>query len=119
MLRFCHLLLRPYRNRCSGLHDRNITKTWCKILQPVIELLVGIPSVVYGFIGLQVVVPFVRSIFGGTGFGILSGVFVLFVMILPTVTFMTVDSLRAVPRHYREASLVWELPAGRRFGVLF
>ncbi|HEM4667582.1 TPA: phosphate ABC transporter permease subunit PstC [Streptococcus suis] len=80
-------------------------KRGAKILQPVIELLVAIPSVVYGFIGLQVVVPFVRSIFGGTGFGILSGVFVLFVMILPTVTFMTVDSLRAVPRHYREASL--------------
>ncbi|HEL1640312.1 phosphate ABC transporter permease subunit PstC [Streptococcus suis] len=80
-------------------------KRGAKILQPVIELLVGIPSVVYGFIGLQIVVPFVRSIFGGTGFGILSGVFVLFVMILPTVTFMTVDSLRAVPRHYREASL--------------
>ncbi|HEL1934837.1 TPA: phosphate ABC transporter permease subunit PstC [Streptococcus suis] len=80
-------------------------KRGAKILQPVIELLVGIPSVVYGFIGLQVVVPFVRSIFGGTGFGILSGVFVLFVMILPTVTFMTVGSLRAVPRHYREASL--------------
>ncbi|WP_201326803.1 phosphate ABC transporter permease subunit PstC [Streptococcus suis] len=80
-------------------------KRGAKILQPVIELLVGIPSVVYGFIGLQVVVPFVRSIFGGTGFGILSGVFVLFVMILPTVTFMTVDSLRAVPRHYRKASL--------------
>lgn len=80
-------------------------KRGAKILQPVIELLVGIPSVVYGFIGLQVVVPFVRSIFSGTGFGILSGVFVLFVMILPTVTFMTVDSLRAVPRHYREASL--------------
>ena len=58
-----------------------------KILQPAIELLVGIPSVVYGFIGLQVVVPFVRSMFGGTGFGILSGIFVLFVMILPTVTF--------------------------------
>ena len=38
-------------------------------------------------------------------FGILSGVFVLFVMILPTVTFMTTDSLRAVPRHYREASM--------------
>ncbi|HFI0077692.1 TPA: phosphate ABC transporter permease subunit PstC [Streptococcus suis] len=80
-------------------------KRGARILQPVIELLVGIPSVVYGFIGLQVVVPFVRSIFGGTGFGILSGVCVLFVMILPTVTFMTVDSLRAVPRHYREASL--------------
>lgn len=80
-------------------------KYGAKLLQPAIELLTGIPSVVYGFIGLQVIVPFVRSIFGGTGFGILSGVCVLFVMILPTVTFMTVDSLKAVPRHYKEASL--------------
>lgn len=80
-------------------------KYGAKILQPAIEFLTGIPSVVYGFIGLQVIVPFVRSIFGGTGFGILSGVCVLFVMILPTVTFMTVDSLKAVPRHYKEASL--------------
>ncbi|OTN76094.1 phosphate ABC transporter, permease PstC [Enterococcus sp. 8G7_MSG3316] len=76
-----------------------------KVLQPVIELLVGIPSVVYGFIGLSVVVPAVRSVFGGTGFGILAGTFVLFIMILPTVTTMTVDALRSVPRHYREASL--------------
>jgi len=76
-----------------------------KILQPVIELLVGIPSVVYGFIGLSVVVPFIRGIFGGTGFGILAGTFVLFVMILPTVTSMAVDALRAVPSHYRSASL--------------
>ena len=71
----------------------------------LLSALVATPSVVYGFIGLQVVVPFVRLIFGGTGFGILSGTFVLFVMILPTVTFMTTDTLRAVPRHYREASL--------------
>lgn len=76
-----------------------------KILQPVIELLVGIPSVVYGFIGLTVVVPFIRNIFGGTGFGILSATCVLFVMILPTVTSMAVDALNSVPRHYREASL--------------
>ena len=80
-------------------------KSGKKILQPVIELLVGIPSVVYGFIGLTVVVPFVRSLFGGTGFGILSSTLVLFVMILPTVTSMSVDALNAVPRHYREASL--------------
>ena len=76
-----------------------------KILQPVIELLVGIPSVVYGFIGLTTVVPLVRHFFGGTGFGILAGTFVLFVMILPTVTSMTVDSLKSVPRYYREAAL--------------
>lgn len=80
-------------------------KSGTKILQPVIELLVGIPSVVYGFIGLSVIVPAVRSVFGGTGFGILAGSFVLFIMILPTVTTMTVDVLKAVPRHYREASL--------------
>ncbi|GAB6092602.1 phosphate ABC transporter permease subunit PstC [Furfurilactobacillus curtus] len=80
-------------------------KNGAKILQPVTELLVGIPSVVYGFIGLSVVVPFVRHTFGGSGFGILSGTFVLFVMILPTVTSMTADTLKSVPRYYREASL--------------
>lgn len=69
------------------------------------ELLVGIPSVVYGFIGLSVVVPTMRHIFGGSGFGILAGTCVLFIMILPTVTSMTVDALKSVPRHYREASL--------------
>ena len=87
----------------AAIFMTEISPKGAKFLQPAIELLVGIPSVVYGFIGLQVVVPFVRLIFGGTGFGILSGTFVLFVMILPT--FMTTDTLRAVPRHYREASL--------------
>lgn len=76
-----------------------------KLLQSVTELLVGIPSVVYGFIGLNVVVPFVREHFGGSGYGILSGAFVLFVMVLPTITSLTVDSLRAVPSHYQAASL--------------
>src|SRR5699024_8078443 len=81
------------------------SKKMKKILQIVIELLVGIPSVVYGFIGLNVVVPFIRENFGGTGYGILAGAVVLFVMILPTVTSLTVDSLKAVPKHYRSASL--------------
>ena len=76
-----------------------------KFMQSVIELLVGIPSVVYGFICLTVVVPFVRDHFGGSGYGILSGSFVLFVMVLPTITSMTVDSLRAVPKYYKSASL--------------
>lgn len=80
-------------------------KTGTKILQPVLELLVGIPSVVYGFIGLTVVVPAIRTVFGGSGFGILSGTFVLFVMVLPTITSMTVDSLVSVPKDYRLASL--------------
>ena len=90
----------------AALFMTEISPKWGrKILQPVIELLVGIPSVVYGFIGLTIVVPFVRKIAGGSGFGILAGSFVLFVMILPTITSMSVDALRAVPRYYREASL--------------
>ena len=80
-------------------------KRGAKILGPVTELLVGIPSVVYGFIGLSVIVPVMRHLFGGSGFGILAGAMVLFVMILKTVTSMTVDTLKSVPRHYRESSL--------------
>lgn len=75
-----------------------------KILQPVIELLVGIPSVVYGLIGLSVIVPFVRQ-FGGTGFGVLSSSLVLSIMILPTMTSLTVDALASVPNHYRQGAL--------------
>ena len=80
-------------------------KNGAKFLQPVIELLVGIPSVVYGFIGLTVVVPVIRRLFGGTGSGILAGTIVLFVMVLPTITSLSVDALRAVPAYFRSASL--------------
>ncbi|MDH5104886.1 phosphate ABC transporter permease subunit PstC [Lentilactobacillus diolivorans] len=80
-------------------------KRGTKVLQPVIELLVGIPSVVYGFIGLSVIVPLIRHTFGGTGFGILAGVVVLFVMVLPTITSLSIDSIKAVPMYYRSASL--------------
>ncbi|WP_369922502.1 MULTISPECIES: phosphate ABC transporter permease subunit PstC [unclassified Sporosarcina] len=76
-----------------------------RIMQPVIELLVGIPSVVYGFIGLSVVVPFLREMFPGSGFGIAAGTIVLSVMILPTVTSLALDAIQSVPRSLREASL--------------
>lgn len=99
------LLATPFAIGAAIFMTEISPSTGKKVLQPVVELLVGIPSVVYGFIGLTVIVPFVRSIFGGTGFGILSATFVLFVMILPTVTSMAVDALNSVPRHYREASL--------------
>ncbi|WP_040286439.1 MULTISPECIES: phosphate ABC transporter permease subunit PstC [Sporosarcina] len=75
------------------------------ILQPVIELLVGIPSVVYGFIGLSVVVPLLRDHVSGSGFGIAAGTIVLSVMILPTVTSLAFDAIQSVPRQLREASL--------------
>lgn len=80
------------------------SKKGSRFLQSVMELLVGIPSVVYGFLGLTIIVPFIRNVFGGTGFGILSATLVLFVMVLPTITSLTVDSLKAVPNHYRKAS---------------
>lgn len=80
-------------------------KRGARFLQVVIELLVGIPSVIYGLIGLAVVVPAMRIMYGGTGFGILAGAVVLFVMVLPTITSLTVDALKAVPSHYRQASL--------------
>ena len=80
-------------------------KRGAKIMQPIVELLVGIPSVVYGVIGLTVIVPTIRWCFGGSGFGILAGTLVLFVMVLPTVISMTVDTLKSVPAHYRESAL--------------
>lgn len=76
-----------------------------RFLQPVTEILVGIPSVVYGFVGLTVLVPFLRSMFEGTvGFGLLAGVLVLSIMILPTVISISVDTLQSVPKQLREGS---------------
>ena len=74
------------------------------ILQPVIELFVGIPSVVYGWEGLNVIVPFVRNIFGGYGMSVLAGGIVLSIMMFPTITSVMVDSLKAIPPYLNEAS---------------
>lgn len=80
-----------------------------KVFQPLVELLVGIPSVVYGLLGLTIIVACVRNVAGAmgqtiTGFGIFSSAVVLAVMILPTVTSLSIDALAAVPREYREGS---------------
>ncbi len=75
-----------------------------KILKPVIELLAGIPSVVYGFIGIVILVPLVRELLGGTGFSVLTSAIVLGIMILPTIVSISYDSLVAVPQIYREGS---------------
>ncbi|MEA3397337.1 MAG: phosphate ABC transporter permease subunit PstC [Chloroflexota bacterium] len=77
------------------------------IVRPAVELLAGIPSVVYGLFGLVVLVPLVRHIpiSGNTGFGLLSASIVLAVMILPTITNIAEDAIRAVPRDYREGAL--------------
>lgn len=89
----------------SAIFMTELTKKWGqRILQPVIEILVGIPSVVYGLIGLSVIVPFMRNTFGGSGFSLLSGALVVAIMVLPTVTSIAADSIRAVPDKLREAS---------------
>ncbi|MBD2846496.1 phosphate ABC transporter permease subunit PstC [Paenibacillus sp. IB182496] len=75
-----------------------------KFLQPVIELLAGIPSVVYGFVGLSVIVPLFRDIFPGQGIGIAAGALVLSVMILPTITTIATDALAALPSGLKEGS---------------
>lgn len=75
-----------------------------RILQPTIELLSGIPSVVYGYIGLSVLVPFIREYFGGLGFSLLAGVMVLSVMVIPTIVSMSVDSLRSLAPQLKEAA---------------
>ena len=76
-----------------------------KILRPTIQTLAGIPSVVYGFFGLIVLVPFMRVQFGGTGFSMLTASIVLTVMILPIIVSVSEDAIRSVPYEYKEASL--------------
>ncbi len=75
------------------------------VLKPTIELLAGIPSVVYGFIGIVVLSPFIRIHLGGSGLSILTASIVLGIMILPTVISVSVDALLAVPHSYKEGSI--------------
>lgn len=76
-----------------------------KFLKPVVELLAGIPSVVYGFYGLVVLVPFVREVFGGQGTSIFTASLLLGIMILPTIIGVSEAALRAVPNSYYEGAL--------------
>ena len=81
------------------------TQSTKSVMKPLIELLAAIPSVVFGFLGVVILVPFIRETFGGTGFSVLSAATVLGVMILPTIISISFDSLQAVPQAYREGAL--------------
>jgi phosphate transport system permease protein len=94
-----------------------------QLLRPAVELLVGIPSVVYGLVGILLVVPRVREI-GGTGYSIVAASIVLMAMVLPTIISISEDAIRAVPKAYKEGALavgathwqtIWHvlLPAAR------
>jgi phosphate transport system permease protein len=94
------------------------------VLRPTIQLLAAIPSVIYGFWGLIVLVPLIRDTLGGPGLSVLAGSLVLGIMILPTIISISEDSLRALPRTFKEGALslgathwqtIWRvlLPASR------
>ena len=74
-------------------------------LRQSIELLAGIPSIIFGLFGIAVVVPFVRNVFGGNGYSILAASIILAIMILPTIINVSEVSIRAVPGSLREASV--------------
>ena len=88
-----------------------------KPLKAGIDLMAGIPSVVYGFFGLVVIVPFVRDNFGGRGFSVLTASILLGLMILPTIISVAESSLRAVPQSYYEGALA--LGASHERSVFF
>ena len=75
------------------------------IVRPAIQLLAGIPSVVYGFVGIVVLVPLIREHLGGPGLSVLAASVILGVMVLPTVISISQDALEAVPRAYKEGAL--------------
>lgn len=80
-------------------------KSLYKILKPAIDLMAGIPSVVYGFFGLVVIVPIMHNLFGGSGKSILTASILLGIMILPTIISVSESALAAVPKSYYEGAL--------------
>lgn len=82
-----------------------VPKPVMRLIKPAIELLVSIPSVVYGFIGVVVLAPLIRAHFGGPGLSILSASVILGIMILPTVVSISTDAISSVPNSYREGAL--------------
>lgn len=97
---------------CAVFLAEVLKKRSAKFFKAAIELLAGIPSVVYGFFGLSVLVPAIRKLFhwinpdiSTTGFSILAGAIILAIMILPTIVSISENAIAAVPIEFREASL--------------
>lgn len=95
-----------------ALFMAEIAPGWARsITQPAMEIFVGIPSVVYGWLGLTILVPFLNHQLGGlgfkaaAGFSLFAGALVLAIMILPTIASVSYDAFRAVPADLRTASL--------------
>ena len=91
---------------CCSIFLVEFAPVWMRnLFRPAIQLLAGIPSVVYGFWGMLFVVPLIRDYLGGPGLSILAGSIILAIMILPTVISISEVSLLALPRHYKEGAL--------------
>ncbi len=90
---------------CAVYLARYCPKRLYRVLKPAVELMAGVPSIVYGFFGLMVLVPLVRQLAGGSGRGLLTVSLLLGIMILPTVVSVAESALRAVPEPYYEGAL--------------
>jgi phosphate ABC transporter permease protein PstC len=90
---------------CAVLLTEFSSRRVIGLVKPSIELLAGIPSVVYGFIGVVILVPLIRDYLGGPGLSVLAASIVLGIMVLPTITSISIDALQAVPPGYREGSI--------------
>ncbi|MEW5818508.1 MAG: phosphate ABC transporter permease subunit PstC, partial [Spirochaetota bacterium] len=75
-----------------------------RALKSMVELLAGIPSVIYGFFGIVTIAPITRTLFGGSGYSLLTASIVLAIMTLPTIISLSEVSIRAVPAEYKEGS---------------
>lgn len=90
---------------CSIFLAEFAPATLRNIFRPAIQLLAGIPSVVYGFWGVLFIVPMIRNYLGGPGLSILAGSIILAIMILPTIISITEVTILALPRHYKDGAL--------------
>ena len=95
----------PFGLACAIFLTEFSSKRLRRIIKPIIELLAGIPSVVYGFMGVVILIPFIRETLGGPGLSVLAASIILGIMILPTIISISIDSLQAVPPAYREGSI--------------
>ena len=90
---------------CAVFMARFCPKKIYRILKPAIELMAGIPSIVYGFFGLVVIVPIIQQLTGTSGKGVLTASVLLGIMILPTIIGVSESAIRAVPESYYEGAL--------------
>lgn len=98
---------------CAVYMAKFCPKRLYKILKPAIKLMAGIPSIVYGFFGLMVIVPMMQNIAGGSGKSMLTASLLLGMMILPTIIGVAESAIRAVPDSYYEGSLALGATAER------